>query len=394
VRILVAHCEYRQRGGEDVVFETETALLREGGHDVSSLSIPSGVFSDLPLARQMSLGLHVAGHSFGRNLLRDAIQASSPDVVHFHNLYPLLGPSAIIEAASLGCATVQTLHNYRLSCIAGTHFRNNSICEECHVLRHGPGVRRGCYRGSRTQSFAIARGLSMQGQLAVKRQTPDVLICLTEFMRNRLVRASIPADMLAVKPNSVADSLERKGYAGRTGVVFVGRLSPEKGIAELLQGWSPDDPHLRVVGAGPLESAIKERAVRLPNVTVVGPATPEKVRREIGAAKVLLLPSRWYEGGLPLVALEALAEGTPVVGFALGASLMLNEVDPNLLVTAGDFSGMKMAARCLSEADDGTWTTMSEKCRRVYSDRYTPSRSLGGLESAYAAAIQRASKRS
>jgi glycosyltransferase involved in cell wall biosynthesis len=60
-------------------------------------------------------------------LIRDC----KPDVVHFHNTFPLISPAAYYACRDLGVPVVQTLHNYRLFCPAATFFREGKVCEDC-----------------------------------------------------------------------------------------------------------------------------------------------------------------------------------------------------------------------------------------------------------------------
>lgn len=390
MRILIAHVHYRQRGGEDVVVDTEAALLRAAGHDVAVLDPSSETFDSLPLATKLQIGLSGGDHRYGRSLVRQAIEAHRPDIVHFHNLYPLLGPGAIEEASRLGCATVQTLHNYRLSCIAGTHFRDGAVCEECSHGRHAHGIHYGCYRSSVLQSAAMARSVSRQWQLASSGRVPHLLLCLTEFMRERHVDGGICGDALMVKPNGVQGSTRKVPFARRSGVVFVGRLSVEKGILQLLEGWGDSLPLLTIVGAGPLEDQVRRIAVARSNIVCTGALGGFEVRARVASSLVVLLPSLCYEG-LPLVALEALAEGTPIVGFAHGASMSFVDDRKESFVDLGDFDSLQQVAAGLAGADQVTWTAESRACVEMHAQRYDTSRSLAGLERAYDVAIARAS---
>jgi len=388
MKVLIAHIAYEQRGGEDVVVETEARLLREAGHDVSLLVVSSSRFRDLSRFEQTRIALRMDDHTYGRALIRAAIEEHRPEIVHFHNLYPLLGPGAIAEAASLGCATVQTFHNYRLSCIAGTHFRNGEVCERCRPGHHGAGVARGCYRGSRMQSLAMACGVTQQWRCLIKEGLPHVALCLTDFMRDRLIGLSAPGDALVVKPNSVEVG-GRAGWDNRAGVVFVGRLSEEKGIAELLDRWTRDMPELRVIGDGPLYHLVRQRCDERPNVRLVGRLDAEGVRKEIACARALVFPSRCWEG-LPLVVLEALAEGTPVVAFALGAMTLLEQVSPELLVSyelGAAALGGAAARVCLLP---GTrWAELSSRVVGLHEVAYSHEASIGALEAVYAGLVFR-----
>lgn len=381
MRILIAHVRYRQRGGEDFVVDNEAALLRSAGHDVAVLDPCSDTFDSLTLSTKLQIGLSPGAHRYGRVLVREAIEAHKPEVVHFHNLYPLLGPGSIAEAASLGCATVQTFHNYRLSCLAGTHLRNGETCEQCAPGRQGRGVLHGCYRQSRLQSWSMSRALDVQWTSLARRDLPHVGICLTDYMRNRLTNLGANAETLAVKANSVRPTVGRVPFEQRSGAVFVGRLSIEKGIQQLVDAWPPHAPVLRVIGTGPLETALRQTSRA--NVVMLGPLSASNVRLELAHARVSVMPSTCFEG-LPTVALESFAEATPTVGFDHGAvGALLAQQGWAAAVPFLDWPSLVHTAVSVCDAGRSAWTALSDTAVVLYDHEFTDSDNLTALESIY-----------
>ena len=382
MRVLIAHVRYRQLGGEDVVFDIETRLLRGAGHDVELLSVRSENLDQIPLAERARMALTYARHDYGRRLIRDAIGRWRPDVVHFHNLYPQLGTAAVEEADALGCATVQTLHNYRLSCLAGTHLLGLEICERCKPTAFIPGIVRGCYRHSRPQSVLAARASTRQWRNMVERDLPTRVLALTDFMRQKFIAHGAPPGHLVHKPNSV-DAGEPAPPESRAGVVCAGRLSPEKGIVPLMRAWPEDAPMLTVAGSGPEEGAVA--AAQRPNVRFVGRLKPTDLRAAMRAARVVALPSVWPEP-MPLVALESFAEGTPVIafdGWSLGA--MVKDVSHDCVVEFQDFSGLARRAHEVAQA--WYWEKISARCVAMHASLYSHERNLATLERVYGDAI-------
>lgn len=391
MKILIAHVRYRLRGGEDVVVDSEAALLREAGHEVALVDPSSIAFDSLPLGTRLEVGLRAGDHRYGRVLISRAILAHCPDVVHFHNLYPLLGPGAIAEAARLGCATVQTLHNYRLSCVAGTHYRDGAVCEECSPGRHVRGVRYGCYRQSRVETWWMARALDAQFAGLVARKFPHVVVCLTEFMRDRLLSLGVPRESLIVKPNSVPPSTRRVPFERRNGAVYVGRLSREKGVRELVCAWPGDAPPLVVIGTGPLEAELRKIAGS--NVALTGALSPAEVRTALSASRVAVIPSTCFEG-LPTVALESFAEMTPVVGFGGGAlGPLLVEQGPETVAGYLDWVSLVESSVRICTASRQKWNEWSEAAYSLYEAHFTERTNLASLESIYSLAIRRLHER-
>jgi glycosyltransferase involved in cell wall biosynthesis len=176
-----------------------------------------------------------------------------------------------------------------------------------------PAVLHRCYKGGIAASLAVASGLSLHHVVGTFSRCVDRFIALSAFSRQQLIADGIPSERIVVKPNFVADpGPPAVGRAEQ--VVFVGRLASEKGIATLVAAWEGYTGPLRLVvlGDGDQRALVERLARRDPRVTVRGWVPPDEVATEVGRAAALVFPSEWYEA-MPLVVLEALAAGTPVV---------------------------------------------------------------------------------
>lgn len=382
MRALVSHIRYRQAGGEDAVFETEVGILRDAGVHVDTLELRSTDLEAIPVWQRLRMALGYADHAWGRHTIAAAIERYRPDVVHFHNIYPQLGPGAISEAHRRGCATVQTLHNYRLSCLAGTHVRDGEICELCTPGHYLNGVRYACYRGSRLQSTLVRRAAARQWQAFVADYTPVYWLALTAFLREHFIAYGAPAERVILKANSVAAG-HPAPFQSRAGVFCCGRLSPEKGILPLMRAWPDAAPTLSVAGAGPLER--EARATAKANVRYLGSLTHEEVVSALRRALVVAAPSVWSEP-VSLVALEALAQGTPVVAFAgLSLGSAVQELPRDCVVRFHDFPSLVQRAIELTTAP--FWPQLSRRCVELWRTAYSPEVNRDALVSAYEAAI-------
>ncbi len=381
-RVLVCHVRYREPGGEDAVFETETGILRDAGVEVDTVELRSTDLMSLSPAALVKIGLSYPDHSVGRGIVRDAVRVHRPDVVHFHNLYPQLGPGAIDEADRLGCATLQTLHNYRLSCLAGTHLLRSQFCDLCSPERLSAGVHRGCYRGSRVLSQLAGSASSRQWRAFLDRGRPLVWLAVSDFQKAHYVRLGAPAERIVVKPNSVAagSPLPR---SHRSGVFCGGRLSREKGILPLMLAWPDDAPLLTVAGSGPLER--EAEAATKANVRFIGRLGPDAMREQLRSALAVAMPSIGPET-LGLVALEAFSEGTPVVAFgrwSLGT--VVEELSSRCIVGYGDFP--ELIQRTLELCAGPLWNDLSARCITLWERKYSHPVNRDALLSAYDTAM-------
>lgn len=382
MRVLVCHVHYGQPGGEDAVFRAEVEILREAGLEVSTLELRSGDLRTIPFRQRVRIALSYSDHGWGRRLIRAAITHHGPDVVHFHNIFPQLGPGAIVEADRLGCATLQTLHNHRLSCLTGRYLRSGKLCESCAPRHFANGVLYGCYRGSRAQSLLVGRAATRQWQNFLYRRTPLYWLALTPFVRQFYVGLGAPADRIIVKANSV-DAGEPSGVESRSGVFCGGLLSPEKGIVPLMQAWPDDGPILTVAGDGPMRDEARTSVKH--NVRFLGHLSPHGMRAALRETLVVAIPSISSEG-LPLVALEAFSEGTPVVtfdGWSLGS--ILRELSSQCVVTYRDFPAL--ARRACELTTTAGWESLSERCVRLWQRAYSHPVNREALLGIYEAAI-------
>jgi len=382
VRILQVHTHYRQPGGEDAVVDTEARLLRASGHDVLTWqeANPQGTGAVVSLAG-------AAWNPAAARRLRRAAERFRPDVAHVHNTWFAMSPAAITTLHRLEIPVVMTLHNYRLICAAATLYRDGAPCHDCVGTHPWHAVTHGCYRGSRIQSAVAAASMAVHAKRGTWHEEVDRFLALSEFGRQQVVAGGLPENKVLVKPNSVNDPGTRADppSASRK-VLFVGRLSEEKGVGGLLQAWSDisADLELLIVGAGPLEDQL--RRIAPAGVTFTGRQPPAVVAELMLSARALVFPSTWYEGQ-PLTILEAAAAGLPVVLSDLGA--MPEVFAPNaeeLLFSAGDRSQLAERLDRLTANDFvdhyGTLT------RQLFESRYTHEVALQRLEKIYASVLE------
>jgi glycosyltransferase involved in cell wall biosynthesis len=320
MKVLVAHNRYRSDvpSGENVVVDAEVAALREAGIDVTAL-LPSSDDVSLRSPRGLldaALGPVRAPRgvpAFARTL--DRVR---PDVVHVHNVYPLLSPWVVRTAHARGIPVVQTVHNFRHDCVAGSYFRDGRVCTDCsgHAFAT-PAVAHGCYRGSRVQSVPMAVGRSVHRSTWTE---VDHYLALTEFHADFLRGLGVPAERITVRPTSAPDPGPVPPPT-TTDVLFVGRLDEAKGVRVLLDAWRSRRPAgsgmLDVVGDGPLRAEVESAAALDPTIVVHGLIAKEKVAARMSASGVVVIPSTWYEG-LPRVLVEAAAHGRAAAVSDLG----------------------------------------------------------------------------
>jgi glycosyltransferase involved in cell wall biosynthesis len=397
MKIVLVHTVYRQRGGEEGVFEAERDLLVENGHEVRTFVTENADLVEMPRLRQAAATIWNGGAA---DRLRRFLEEDPPEVVHVHNTFPLLSPAIHHAAARSGAAVVQTLHNYRLLCPNALFFRDGRVCEECLGRAvPWPGVVHACYRDSRSASGVVAAMLATHRAVGTWTRKVDVFVALTDFARRKFIAGGLPGDRIELKPNFVpepAAGAPSVALGGRVpSAVYVGRLSEEKGIPTLLDAWrTVDGVRLRIVGAGPLEEDLRHAIGREPllgRVDLMGFRTPLEVAALMRDSSLLVFPSECYEGA-PRTILEAYAAGLPVLASRHGS---MEE-----LVIEGETGGFfepgdpgDLAEMVGSLFDGGDLPRLGAGARERYEAQYTPAANHARLMEIYRLAITRSRER-
>lgn len=386
LRLIVAHNRYQERGGEDTVFAAEVEMLRQHGHEVFPF------VDDNRRIQEMHTVQIAARALYSRDSYRtflEYIDYARPDLCHFHNTLPLLSSSVYKACREREVPVVQTLHNYRLICPVATLFRDGRVCEDC-VGRYipWPGVLHACYRDNRSASAVIASMITYQKLTGRWSTNADVFIVVTEFARTKLIQGGLPAERIRVKPNFVAK--DRGIGDGQGGyLLYVGRLTYEKGLGTLVQAWKTmnQPPPLHIVGDGPMRGALEQAATLLPAMEIKGFIPIDRVFQEMKGAKALIFPSLNYEG-FPRTIVEAFSVGLPVIASDLGSiATIVTHGSSGLLFPAGDELALSQAVMQIT--DDRLRAELREGSRKEYETRFNDERNYVQLMEIYEQVLNR-----
>jgi len=378
MRILVLHSRYRSgpASGENRVVEDEVRLLRQGGHAVAvwSPSVDPGSAAQLIRTAKDTVWSSSAVAEVKRLL-----DTHHPEIVHVHNLFPALSP-AVLRVAASRSVVVMTLHNYRLMCLPGTFLRDGRVCEACLGRVPLPGVRFGCYQGSIPASTVLAASISLHKAIGSFGEVTR-FFAVSEFLREKHVAAGIDPRRIVVKPNFSEAAPRREGSGDY--FLYIGRITPEKGVATLVQLWDEIEHPLMVVGDGPQREELAKVAPR--NVefrpTVPGDEVPALIQR----SRALMVPSIWYEGA-PRSIIEAYASGVPVIASRIGAlPEVVQERVSGFLVDPYDLPGWRAALKEI--ASDEVTRRLGEGAYGIWKRLYSPDVARRELERRYAEAL-------
>ncbi|WP_433803011.1 glycosyltransferase family 4 protein [Actinomycetospora sp. CA-084318] len=312
MRIALVHSFHHRDvpSGENVVVNAQEEALVAAGHEVVVVAQDNDVRSRRRTYPLEAAATVVTGFGPDPTAMLHRIR---PDVVHVHNLFPNFGTRWLARWEG---PLVATLHNFRPICPAGTLLRDGKRCTDCvHTPR--AAVTHRCFQESRVATLPLAvstRGGATRHPVV---RRADRLITISERAAAEYCAVGVDPHRLVVVPNAVPDDElgpVRSAVAHETDPrwVFLGRLSAEKGLAELLARW-PAGLQLDVIGSGGQEQELRAAHADRPEVRFLGAMSNVEVRARLASYTGLVVPSLWAEAGPPLTYVEALAAGVPVV---------------------------------------------------------------------------------
>lgn len=381
VRVIVVNRFATVTGGADKHAVELAGHLRARGHAVRFLSTDSArnaehdgefvplVGSDFwrgtpPFPRSGAVAVNALWNRRAAAAMDSLIAQLDPDIVHLHDIYPQLSVAPAVVARRRGVPVVQTLHNYEL-------------------ISANPTDDRG---GWRDRSDAPASVRALRSALNVTRKllhVPRVTlwIAVSRYVAEAYAGHGIEAEVL---PNFIEPPAPgpATGFDERAGILFMGRLTEQKGVPDMVAlARRLPGTRVTILGRGPLEEHVGQAARDLPNLDFPGFLDEQELASRLRATRLVAVPSRWQEPA-GLVALEAMAHGTPVVAYASGGlAEYVREAGAGRVVSAA-VEPLADACRELYE-DRESWATLSENGRAAVAGVHSPDRYADSIERLY-----------
>lgn len=376
MRILLAHSFYRLSGGEDTYVRQQLELLRRN-HDVSLFARQNTDLSNRVSAFARMTYSHSESLAAG-----EAIERFHPDVIHLHNAYPAMGPAMLLAAKRFRTPIVMTVHNYRLRCPNGYMFTEDNVCTRCEGGAYHNAILHHCFPET-GQAAAYASTLWVHRFILRLERSISIFVCPSEFVHATMLRWRVSKGRLGLVRNFTPLVPHVELTPGDYGV-YLGRLSPEKGIHTLLESLSlAGDPPFKIVGTGPSAEQASSLAssLRLSRTELIGALDREGVDRVLRKARFVVFPSLWNENA-PMAALEAMARARPLVVSNVGGLSELSRDGRGYLCTPGDPRSLAHAILLLMN-DSNACRSMGSAALAFARAELGPERHLSGLESVY-----------
>ena len=378
-------------GTEVYMFEIMD-LMRAQGHDVALFSmadprgqatpydeffVPNIDFkkSGQGLFARAKLAAHAIYSTDARRRLRKVIAAFRPDVAHVRNIYHHLSPSILWELKAQGVPVLYHLNDFKLLCPTYNLVAKGRVCERCRGGKFRHVMTEGCYTGPSGSALLLMVEAYFHRWLGTYQKCVDQFLAPSRFAKNKLVQNGFDGQKITVLPHFQRLPLQSPlSFAPDAPVLYFGRLSPEKGVADLLQAMKHLPlVQLQIAGDGPqrpeLENQVRE--LQLKNVEFTGHVGGEALQQMIARSRFTVLPSRAYET-LGKTILESYAWARPVVASDLGSRRELVEQgETGLLFPSGNVEQLEKAISFLVERPELT-AQMGITGRRFVEAQHAP----------------------
>lgn len=321
--------------------------------------------------------------------LGEVVRKFSPDVAHAHNIYGRLSTSVLDELRERQVPTVLTLHDLKLLCPSYLMLSHGNVCEKCKGNRFHRAISEKCHKNSFMASAVYA--LETWINYAFKKYASvKYLIAPSRFLRNKFIEYGWDSARITYLPNFVNASTIEPSIGTGDYLLYIGRLSREKGVQTLLHALQQvkNPTALKIVGDGPERRELESIAAHS-NIPVqfAGYLTGVDLHLAISNAKAVIMPSEWYENA-PLSLLEAFAYGKPVIGASIGGiPEMIDDGVNGFLFTSGKVDELKEAIDYVLSMTRDALYDMGRSAREKVEREFSPERHYSGLIDIYRQAL-------
>lgn len=319
-----------------------------------------------------------------KQAMTKALVELRPDMVHLHNIYHHLSTSILAPIRASGIPCVQTLHDYKLACPNYKMLTEGSPCERCKGGKYFEAVKHRCLTSSFAGNMLAAFEMGIVKGRQNYERTVRAFICPSRFMAEKMIAWGEPASKMHIIANPVESSTDT-ALGDEKYVLAIGRLSPEKGFDIAIRAIAAvPGVELRIAGSGPQLDALQQCVQNgTGKVVFQGFAdihTLAVLRRH---ARAVIVPSLFYENA-PLVVLEALAQGVPIIASRIGGlPELIEDGVSGYLVSPGDAGELAVAISRIMKLPPDEWNELSTAARARAKELYGWKMHQQALETLY-----------
>ena len=381
-------------------------LLRSKGHEVALFSMADDRGKPTPYDRHFvphvdfkqpasfMQKIRLAGHAIyspqARRSMRAMIADFRPDVAHVRNIYHHLSPSILWELKKQRIPVVYHLNDFKVVCPSYNLVLRGEACEACKGGKFWHALKEKCYPGWSARMTLVAEAY-VHKWLGTYRRCVDCFLAPSQFVREKFVEHGWEAEKFHVLPHFQTAKEASPSYRESAPLLYFGRLSPEKGVDDLIRAMHRL-PHLRlmIAGDGPERARLHRLAeeLRLTNVEFAGHMAEPELQQAIAESRFTVLPSHAYET-LGKTILESYAQGRAVVATDLGSRReLVHAGETGLLYKTGDVDELAAAIQFLV-SQPGLAEQMGRAGQKLVQQDHTPEAHYEALMGIYEGLISR-----
>lgn len=398
--LLAVNNYYYRRGGAETVFFEHNRLLEDLGWHVVPFAMkhPMNFHSDwsqyfvdeiefganYSLRERMKRVSRVIYSLQATRNLSALLGAVRPDVCHAHNIYHHISPSILHTLRGHRIPVVMTLHDLKIACPAYNMLAHDGVCERCRGGRLYNVALHRCIKKSVALSSIIMVEAVLHALLGSYRDCVDRFVVPSRFYLQKLVEWGFPATLFRHVPNFVDVDRYVPRYSPGANVIYVGRLSREKGLHTLVRAAAEADCSLEIAGTGPEMASIEQLAQHLSaDVRLLGYLSGAQLHDAIRRARAVVLPSECYENA-PMSVLEAYALGKPIVGARIGGiPELVRDGETGYQFHSGDVADLARVLRQIVDARDTDLAEMGRLGRQWTENEFSAHRYADRIQAVY-----------
>ncbi len=386
MKVIQANKFYFLRGGAERYMFDVSDWLESHGHEVVPFAMrhPDNFptefkeyFPSYVSTQNVSFGLG-ALRTVGRMMysiearrnMATLVARQNPDICHVHNIYTQISPSILHALKEQRVPVIMTVHDHHL------------VTPQYNVWVSGY-----FHKNSYAASFMQTAAFKFHRMLKMYQNHVDLFVTPSSYLKRQLVAGGFPKDRIRVNhygadASELSPNFHHKGY-----ILFVGRLSEEKGIETVIKiAREVPDVQFKIVGKGPQEKDMHRFAHKLKNVEFLGFRNGAELTQLYRNAMAVVIPSR-VQDVFPLVMLESMRVGTPVIASRSGGiPEVIQDRHTGMLVTPSDLSEWVEAVLRIA-LDDNLRNQLSRNARHSVETQFNKTAHYQRLEKLYQEAI-------
>ncbi len=394
------------KGGDAISTLTTGKLLENKGHKVTFWGMdhpenPDYLYKDLFvshadynkqnwISEQFKAAANLLYSFEAKSKIKKLLEIEKPDIVHLNNFAHQISPSILDVFAKHNIPTLMTMHDYKIVCPTYSMLADDNPCERCKDGRYYWCFLNRCTKTSYLKSLLNTLEMYLHHKILHIYDKIGVFISPSMFLKNKVKEMGFDGKVVYL-PNFVRVEQFAPCYEPKeNSIVYVGRLSHEKGVGTLLKAVRGLDIHLKIIGDGSLKESLKfkVKSEKLDNVEFLGYRSGDDLKNEVRNSMALVIPSEWYENN-PRSVIEAFALGKPAIGARIGGiPELVKDGKTGYTFESGNVEDLRDKIECLLKDPDSA-IERGKNARRFVEENLNPEKHYQKLMKIYQIAINK-----